>query len=71
MAGFLKVLYMVLAFLGTWNGKVCREVIAGQEVSPGLQVILKQAHKGPLYTCPTSLTQGIVPVSCFSFQTLM
>lgn len=33
------------------------------DVSPSLQAILNKAHQGPLYTYPTSLTQGIVPVS--------
>lgn len=63
MARFLTIFSMGLALLGTWNGKVCGEIIAGPNLSPGLQDILKQAHKGPLYTYPTSLTQGIVPVS--------
>lgn len=31
------------------------------DVSPALQKILNQAHQGPLYTYPTSLTQGIIP----------
>ena len=31
------------------------------DVSTPLQQILDQAHQGPLYTYPTSLTQGIVP----------
>ena len=31
------------------------------DVSTPLQQILNQAHQGPLYTYPTSLTQGIVP----------
>ena len=31
------------------------------DVSTSLQQILNQAHQGPLYTYPTSLTQGIVP----------
>lgn len=31
------------------------------DVSTSLQQILDQAHQGPLYTYPTSLTQGIVP----------
>ena len=31
------------------------------DVSTPLQQILNQAHKGPLYTYPTSLTQGIIP----------
>jgi hypothetical protein len=33
------------------------------DVSTSLQKILDQAHKGPLYTYPTSLTQGIIPVT--------
>jgi hypothetical protein len=32
------------------------------DVSNSLQDILNKAHQGPLYTYPTSLTQGIVPV---------
>ncbi|KAL6719474.1 hypothetical protein ACLMJK_003714 [Lecanora helva] len=31
------------------------------DVSPSLQDILNRAHQPPLYTYPTSLTQGIVP----------
>jgi len=31
------------------------------DVSLSLQAILNQAHQGPLYTYPTSLTQGIIP----------
>ena len=31
------------------------------DVSTSLQQFLNQAHQGPLYTYPTSLTQGIVP----------
>lgn len=30
-------------------------------ISPSLQSILNQAHQAPLYTYPTSLTQGIIP----------
>lgn len=33
------------------------------DVSLSLQDILNKAHQGPLYSYPTSLTQGIVPVS--------
>ncbi|RDW78162.1 hypothetical protein BP5796_06014 [Coleophoma crateriformis] len=32
-----------------------------QDFSTSLESILAQAHQGPLYTYPTSLTQGIVP----------
>ena len=38
----------------------CANAIA-PDVSTPLQQILNQAHQGPLYTYPTSLTQGIVP----------
>ena len=31
------------------------------DVNPALQNILDQAHQAPLYTYPTSLTQGIIP----------
>ena len=31
------------------------------DVSPALQNVLDQAHQAPLYTYPTSFTQGIVP----------
>ena len=34
---------------------------ASPDVSPGLQTILNKAFQAPLYTYPTSLTQGIVP----------
>ena len=35
-------------------------------VSPGFQQILDKAYKAPLYSYPTSLTQGIIPVSIHS-----
>ncbi len=38
------------------------------DLNPALQNILNQAHSG-LYTYPTSLTQGIVPVSTILFVT--
>ena len=40
---------------------VCRGLAISPDVSPDLQRILSQAHQAPLYTYPTSLTQGIVP----------
>lgn len=36
-------------------------VAVAPDVSTSLQQILSQAHQAPLYTYPTSLTQGIVP----------
>jgi hypothetical protein len=68
MAVLSTAWYMSFALLGLWNTKVFAEVVAGPDLSLSLQAILNQAHQGPLYTYPTSLTQGIVPVSwiCFS-----
>jgi hypothetical protein len=57
-------LYLAFALLEwAWNRGVMGEVVAGPDVSLNLQDILNKAHQGPLYTYPTSLTQGIVPVS--------
>lgn len=36
-------------------------VAVAPDVSTALQQILNQAYQGPLYTYPTSLTQGIIP----------
>ncbi|TVY48954.1 Altered inheritance of mitochondria protein-like protein [Lachnellula occidentalis] len=36
------------------------------DISPSLQEILNKAHEGPLYTYPTSLTQGIIPKAIHS-----
>ncbi|TVY30476.1 Altered inheritance of mitochondria protein 6-like protein [Lachnellula hyalina] len=36
------------------------------DISPSLQEILNKAHQGPLYTYPTSLTQGIIPKAIHS-----
>ena len=63
MAVLSTVWYLSFALLGLWNGKVVGEMVSGPDVSLSLQDILNQAHQGPLYTYPTSLTQGIVPVS--------
>ena len=60
MAAISTVWYMSFALLGLWNGRVVGETVP--DVSLSLQDILNQAHQGPLYTYPTSLTQGIVPV---------
>lgn len=54
---------LALAFLGYSGPRtVGAEVPGSPDVSPSLQDILDKAHKGPLYTYPTSLTQGIIPV---------
>lgn len=63
MALLSTVWYLSFALLGLWNGKALGEVVSGPDVSQSLQDILNKAHQGPLYTYPTSLTQGIVPVS--------
>ncbi|KAH8792693.1 hypothetical protein BGZ57DRAFT_750864 [Hyaloscypha finlandica] len=52
---------MSFTLLGLWNGVVLGEVVAAPDLSLSLQDILNKAHQGPLYTYPTSLTQGIVP----------
>ena len=36
-------------------------IATNPDVSPALQTILNNAHQAPLYTYPTSLTQGIIP----------
>lgn len=58
MASISTTLLLAGAVLGTLvNG------LERPDVSTGLQEILNKAHQGPLYDYPTSLTQGIVPVS--------
>ncbi|EPQ64874.1 Bgt-1089 [Blumeria graminis f. sp. tritici] len=51
-----------LVLLSTVNARV----EASPQVSPALQKILDQAYEGPLYTYPTSLTQGILPKAIHS-----
>jgi hypothetical protein len=47
-------------------------IVPGQpDVSNSLQEILNKAHQGPLYTYPTSLTQGIMPVSLYSLPQII
>lgn len=36
-------------------------IVTSLDVTPALQDILNRAHKAPLYSYPTSLTQGIIP----------
>ncbi len=57
----LVLAYAFLSFASTGAG-VWAEISGHPDVSPGLQEILDRAHQGPLYSYPTSLTQGIVPV---------
>lgn len=52
MAGLLTIFYMGLTLLSTWNGEVCAEIIAGPNLSPGLQDMLKQAQKGRYILIP-------------------
>jgi hypothetical protein len=63
MAVLSTIWYMSFTLLGLWNGVVLGEVVAAPDLSLSLQDILNKAHQGPLYTYPTSLTQGIMPVS--------
>ena len=70
MAVISTVWYLSFALLGLSISSVVGEVVAGPDVSLNLQDILNQAHQGPLYTYPTSLTQGIVPVSLMFSKSL-
>jgi hypothetical protein len=58
MAFISSVLLLTVGVVGTLASSF------GPDVSTSLQDILNKAHQGPLYTYPTSLTQGIVPVRC-------
>ena len=55
MAFISSTLLLALGVVGTLASSF-------PDVSKSLQDILNKAHQGPLYTYPTSLTQGIVPV---------
>ncbi|KAL2064930.1 hypothetical protein VTL71DRAFT_4070 [Oculimacula yallundae] len=62
MASISTCLVLAYAFLGFTTFSTVGAVVPGSpDVSPSLQDILNKAHKGPLYTYPTSLTQGIIP----------
>jgi hypothetical protein len=52
---------MQLSFAFTTLFLAAHTCAAPPDVSPALQQILNQAHQPPLYTYPTSLTQGIIP----------
>ena len=68
MASISTCLVLACGFLGLGKG-VMGNVLGHPDVSNSLQEILNKAHQGPLYTYPTSLTQGIVPVS-FAFPVI-
>ncbi|MCJ1443987.1 MAG: hypothetical protein MMC23_004487 [Stictis urceolatum] len=59
---------MMLAdvFLGFGAVSAVSAAASSPVVSPGLQRILNQAYESPLYTYPTSLTQGIIPKAIHS-----
>lgn len=61
MASLSTCLLLAGAFMGTLASQ--NPYYDGPDVSQSLQDILNKGHSGPLYTYPTSLTQGIVPVS--------
>lgn len=68
MASVSTGLYLALALLGgVWNGGVGVMGGASPDVSLSLKEILDKAHRGPLYTYPTSLTQEIVTVRSFEY----
>jgi hypothetical protein len=62
IASISTCLVLACGFLGLGEG-VLGSVPGQPDVSNSLQEILNKTHQGPLYTYPTSLTQGIVPVS--------
>lgn len=57
MAFLSPVLLVTVGVVGTLASSS-----RGPEVSNSLPDLLNKAHQGPLYTYPTSRTQGIVPV---------
>lgn len=59
MASLSTCLLLTGAFMGALASQ--NPYYDGPDVSLSLQDILNQGHQGPLYTYPTSLTQGIVP----------
>lgn len=65
MFSLSTTLFLACSILSLRSAGVQAEVAGNPDVSTSLQQILDQAHKGPLYTYPTSLTQGIIPV-CFA-----
>ncbi len=66
MAATSTCLALTWAVLGFGTSFVVTGVEASvpgnPDVSPNLQEVLNKAHQGPLYTYPTSFTQGIIPV---------
>lgn len=61
MFSLSTTLFLACSILSLRSAGVQAEVAGNPDVSTSLQQILDQAHKGPLYTYPTSLTQGIIP----------
>jgi hypothetical protein len=64
MAVISTFLWLSGGLLGVTVERVNAEVPGHPDVPPSLQAILNKAHQAPLYTYPTSFTQGIIPV-CF------
>jgi hypothetical protein len=70
MASISTCLLLACGLLGLGRGVM--GIVPGQpDVSNSLQEILNKAHQGPLYTYPTSLTQGIMPVSLYSLPQII
>ena len=63
MSTCLALAWVVLGFGTSFVVKGVEASVPGNpDVSPSLQEVLNKAHQGPLYTYPTSFTQGIIPV---------
>ena len=61
LSKLLEPLKMYLSSVLSTFLLVSSAIAASPDVSPALQAILNNAHHAPLYTYPTSLTQGIIP----------
>jgi hypothetical protein len=63
MSTCLALAWVVLSFGTSFVVKGVEASVPGNtDVSPSLQEVLNKAHQAPLYTYPTSFTQGIIPV---------
>ena len=58
----LITMYLTRLLLGLGSAQAVLAAYSYPNVSTKLEGILNQAYQAPLYTYPTSLTEGIVPV---------
>lgn len=68
MALVSTFLWLSSGLFGVKVETVNAELPGHPEVPPTLQAILNKAHQAPLYTYPTSFTQGIIPVCLFCLR---